>query len=226
MARLPHVTLKPAFKKIVLLAIGILLLGSAWNIGSRLFLPGASFEALLQHGIRAYREGAIDVALQRFREAEQAAPGNAVVHYLLAQALEAMGREEEAAGHYQKALELNPAEAAPRYNLAVIYRRRGERQAAIGELKSALKARPDFAGASLLLGGLYVEEGMHAEAALELERLLRNPGLDRPVVIAARNLLGRAYLGLEEKEKARLQYEEVLRLDFTNQEAREALDKL
>jgi tetratricopeptide (TPR) repeat protein len=180
---------------------------------------------LLQHGIRAYREGAIDEALLRFQEAAEKAPGDATVQYMLAQAMEAMGREDDAIAHYENTLRLNSSMAEPHYNLAVIYNRRKDPLAAMEELRLALRLHPDFIGARLMLGSLYTLEERFDEAVTELEKLFVPLNLDRSVAIPARNMLGRAYLGQEKEDLARQQWEEVLRLDPHNQEAREQLEK-
>jgi tetratricopeptide (TPR) repeat protein len=219
----PGLTLSP--KLIITIAIGLLLLGGSWNISSRNLLLNASLDALLQHGIRAYRDGAIDQALLRFQEATEKAPGDATVQYMLAQTLEAMGREDDAIAHYENTIRLNSGMAEPHYNLAVIYNRRKDPLAAIEELRLALRLHPDFIGARLMLGSLYTLEERFDEAVTELEKLFVPLNLDRSVAIPARNMLGRAYLGQEKEDLARQQWEEVLRLDPHNQEAREQLEK-
>ncbi|MDW7651239.1 MAG: tetratricopeptide repeat protein [Bacillota bacterium] len=216
----------PQLKPIIIFIIIVLLLGSAWNIGSRLFLPRASFSASLQHGIRAYREGQIDVAFARFRDAEAKKPNDASVRYMLAQSLEAMGREDEAIEEYRESLRLDPSKAAPHYNLAVIYNRRKDLPAAAEELKAALALDRNFHGARLMLGGLYLELEEYILAAEELERLARNRDMERPKEVQVRTFLARAYTGMEETQKARDEWQRVLRLDHTNEEAQEALSKL
>lgn len=217
---------KPPYKPLIFILL-VLFLGSAWNVGSRLFLPRASFNSLLQHGIRAYRSGQIDQAFAYFREAATIRPRDAAAAYMLAQSLEAMGREDEAIVHYEKTVALDPSRAAPHYNLAVIYNRRKQYDAAIDELKRALVINRSFHGARFMLGGLYLETAEYAAAADELERLLRNHRqIDRPFEIRTRTFLARAYAGMEETDKAREQWQRILRLDHTNKEAQEALDGL
>ncbi|MCW3491328.1 tetratricopeptide repeat protein [Dethiobacter alkaliphilus] len=217
---------KPPLIKIIILILIVLLLGSAWNIGSRLFLPLANFDALLQHGIRAYNEGQIDQAFLRFQQASEIRPNDATTHYMLAQSLEAMGREDEAMEHYQQTIELNPAKAAPYYNLAVIYNRRKDLPAAEAQLILALRQQRNFHGARLMLGGIYHEQEKYEEAVDELQRLLRNRDLERPLEIRARTFLARTYTAMEETQNAREQWQRILHLDHTNEEAQEALSKL
>lgn len=215
-------------KPIIFITIALLvmiLLGGAWNISSRLFFPKDTLESLLQHGIRAYRQGEIDQAFLRFQQAEQKATKDPTVHYLLAQSLETIGREDEAITHYQKALELNPRLPEPRYNLAIIYNRRKDYAAAASELKTAITIRPDFYGARYALGGVYMELEEYQSAVTELEKLT-TADLDRSFKISIHNLLGKAYLSLEDKANARQQWQAVLRLDHTNAEAQEQLEKL
>jgi len=212
-------------RKILILSLLILLVGSAWNVGSRRFWQKITLERSLSQGIAAYAEGRLDVALERFERAAVIAPSDATVRYLLAQSLEAVGREEEAANHYREALRLNPLLPAAHYNLAVIHRRRQERPAAIREVRQALLINPDFTGARLLLGGLYLEENDFASAVRELNKLVL-PRLPRDKAIDAHNLLGRAYLELQDTVQARYHFSETLRLDHTNQQAGRGLEQL
>jgi tetratricopeptide (TPR) repeat protein len=217
---------KPRLLKTVIVILFALLLGGAWNIGSRLFLPNVGFESLLKNGIHAFRSGQVDEVFAYTRDAVQQQPSSVAAHYILAQSLESMGREDEAIEHYQKVLELNPSQAAPHYNLAVIYTRRKEWEKAIAELKSALAANREFHGARFLLGGLYVEQERYGEAAEELERIIRDRSLDRPMQIQVRTLLARAYTGMGDILKAREVWQKILQLDHTNEEAQEALSEL
>jgi tetratricopeptide (TPR) repeat protein len=204
----------------------LLLLGSAWNIGSRLFFPSATFSGTLQHGIREYAEGRIDLAYAHFLRAAEMRPNDPVPHYMLAQSLEAMGREDQAIEQYQKTLRLDPQKAAPHYNLAVIYNRRKDLDAAAEELKQALIVQRNFYGARYMLSGIYLEQEKYEEAVKELDRLIFNRDLDRAEEIRIRTFLGRAYTGLEDTQKARNEWQRILRLDHTNEEAQEALSKL
>ncbi len=215
-------TEKPPVRLAVLALVAALVLVSAWNAGLRLFLPKSPFENLLRHGVKAYAEGRMDLALEHFLAAENKVPYSGLIQYLLAQTYEAMGREEDAVSRYQKAISFQPDMAEAHYNLAVIYHRRNEPEAVRQELYHALRLRPDFNGARLMLGGIYVELGMYPQAVSELEILLKKK-VDRTMVISVRNLLARAYIGQEQPQQARQQWEEVLRLDSRNQEAQEQL---
>jgi Flp pilus assembly protein TadD len=212
-------------KKILLIILLALLVGSAWNIGSRRFWQGIVFERSVRQGVTAYAEGRLDVALERFSHAVTVAPADPTVRYLMAQSLEAVGREEEAISYYREALRLNPLLPAAHYNLAVIHRRRRDRSAAMAEARRALLLNPDFTGACLLLGGLYLEEKDYSAATLELNKLVL-PRLPRDKAIDAHNLLGRAYLGLQDTVQARYHFSETLRLDHTNREAGLGLEQL
>lgn len=218
---------RPTFLRILIFILIVIFLGRAWSIGSRLFLPRVTFDSLLQHGIRSYQNGQVDQAFAYFQEATERRSSDPSAEYMLAQSLEALGREEEAIVHYRRTIELAPSQAAPYYNLAVIYNRRKDFAAAISELQQALQVNRDFHGARFMLGGLYVETEQYADAANELERVLRNhDSKDRAFEIRARSFLARAYTGMDEIAKAREQWQRVLRLDHTNQQAQEALSEL
>jgi tetratricopeptide (TPR) repeat protein len=219
----------PTHRTLVLTSIFILtliLIGSAWNTGSRLFFPGESMEVQLRHVVREYQSGRIDEAYFRLQTLERRAPKNATVQYMLGQCLEAMGREDQAIEHYEKSLRLDDRQAAPHYNLAVIHNRRQETEPAIAQLQEALMLNRNFHGARFMLAGLFLEEEKYKHAADELEDILRNRGLDRPFEIRVRLFLARAYVGTGNKLQAREQYNHVLRLDHTNQEAQDGLADL
>lgn len=218
---------RPTFLRILTFILIVIFLGRAWSIGSRLFLPRVTFDSLLQHGIRNYQSGQIDQAFAYFQEATERRMSDPGAEYMLAQSLEAMGREDEAIIHYKRTLELSPSQAAPHYNLAVIYNRRKDYTAAIAELQRAVQLNRDFQGARFMLGGLYLETEQYAEAADELERIIRARNFpDRAFEIQVRSFLARTYTGMDEIAKAREQWQSVLRLDHTNQQAQEALSEL
>lgn len=203
-----------------------ILIGSAWNTGSRLFFPGENIDRQLQHAIRDYSSGQIDEAYFRLQDIEKRAPRNAVVQYMLGQSLEAMGREDAAIEHYSNSLRLDSAQSAPHYNLAVIFNRRKQYDDAVAELQEALFINQNFHGARLMLGGLFLEQENYTGAVTELERIVRNRDLERTFEIRTRLFLARAYIGSEDNAKAREQYESVLRLDHTNEEAIQGLSDI
>lgn len=72
----------------------------------------------LAFGTQMARQGLWSEALFRFRQAERMEPSNPRIHNNIAVALEALGRFDDALGHYRKALELDPGNREAKANYA------------------------------------------------------------------------------------------------------------
>lgn len=90
-----------------------------------------SFETLIQQGVQAGQANNTELALQRFKEAGEAAPGNGLPFFLAAGELAQAGRMEEAESAYATALLMAPDMSLCRYQLGLL-------QFATGRLPLAL----------------------------------------------------------------------------------------
>ncbi|HEX8029262.1 MAG TPA: hypothetical protein VF491_12400 [Vicinamibacterales bacterium] len=79
-----------------------------------------TFDTLIQQGLHASESDNTELALQRFREAAQAVPGNGLPHFLAAGELAQTGRMQEAEGAYATAVLLAPDMAIARYQLGLL----------------------------------------------------------------------------------------------------------
>jgi Flp pilus assembly protein TadD len=96
--------------------------------------------------------GDAERALQSFQSALTLEPDNAVIHSDVGIALEALGREVQAADAYRRAADATPPFPPACYNLALIHCRRRQWQEAAGYLRRALEQAPDFQPARHQLG--------------------------------------------------------------------------
>ncbi len=92
----------------------------------------------------------------------------------LAVALQAEGRTDEAAAHYQRAIALQPDYAPAYNNLGVMQRAQGQLDAAIGTYRRALEARRDYPDAHYNLANALLEQNRPGEAAEHFEIALRS----------------------------------------------------
>lgn len=122
------------------------------------------------------RAGRAELAVEEYRRALAADPGNASTHYNLANALMKTGRSEEARKHFEEALRRRPDFGRAAFNLALALNEAGDRAGAKERLREALALMPELALAHLQLGNLLLQEGDAAgarsefEAAVEQER--------------------------------------------------------
>lgn len=90
-----------------------------------------SFDTLIQQGVQASQANNTELALQRFKEAGEVAPGNGLPFFLAAGELAQVGRMEEAENAYATALLMAPEMSLCRYQLGLL-------QFATGRLPLAL----------------------------------------------------------------------------------------
>lgn len=79
-----------------------------------------TFDTLIQQGLHASESNDTELALQRFREAAQAAPANCLPHFLAAGEFAQAGRTQEAENAYATAVLLAPDMAIARYQLGLL----------------------------------------------------------------------------------------------------------
>ncbi|MFQ5601101.1 MAG: tetratricopeptide repeat protein, partial [Candidatus Krumholzibacteriia bacterium] len=177
---------------VMLLVLGAVL---AFNdlIGIRTVQPA---HASVLEGVAYYKEGRINRAVERLREALEESPGDANAHYQLGTALEKQNRLRAAQVEYEAAGRLVPGNPKPPLAAGWVARRLGERWEARERYDRAGRLDPHNALIHLEMGTLLEELG-EVEAAREryrqalalavdphvrreASRRLERPGWDRP----------------------------------------------
>ncbi|PZU98909.1 MAG: TIGR03032 family protein [Pseudanabaena sp.] len=94
-----------------------------------------------------------------FREAIALQPDYVAAYNQLGNALQGLGKSDEAISAYRKILEINPNVAAAHCNLGSIWQIQGKYEEAIAAYQKAIELKPDFALAHRNLGGLLESQG-------------------------------------------------------------------
>jgi hypothetical protein len=100
--------------------------------------------------------------------------GSSVAYLNLGDCLSALGRREEAIGHYQSAIACDPDHASvPHVNLGDCLLALGRREEAIGHYQSAIACDPDYAPGQYWLGVALLQDGRPDEAIPHLAKAIR-----------------------------------------------------
>lgn len=93
---------------------------------------------LAEEATRAYNNGNRQLALQKFRQATEADPQNADVHFNLGTLYFEQGNFEQARNQYRRVVEINPRDATAHYYLGLTYERLGNAQQARNQYQRVL----------------------------------------------------------------------------------------
>lgn len=121
-------------------------------------------EGYFKRGVKAYRDGRLDVALVSIQNSLSLDPSRPEAHYYFAQFLESAGRDREAESEYRSTLELLSVDVKPRYNLAAIEYHSGNRFNSEAILRDIARDNPGFFGAQALLARIAEDKGFRDEA--------------------------------------------------------------
>lgn len=125
-------------------------------------------------------EAALRAALERD-------PGLASARFHLANALELLGRVEEAEGEFRRYTAQEPGDALGFYNFAVHLDKRGLLEEALLNAEQATALAPEMAGPRILRGRLLEKLGDDDGALQEAEAVMALPGIDPDGAAAWRN---------------------------------------
>lgn len=175
-----------------------------------------------ERGAAYLRDGDPTSALSAYRQAVKRDPGSAELHYGMALALAALGRQAERIESLCKALSLDPASAEARNELGVAYTEEWRYAEAESELRAAAEASPGDPSPRNNLGVLYVKLGRLAEA----EALFRRAIEDDPSAAHVHVNLGLALASLGRFEAARAALQTAKGLDSQDPKADQALSMI
>ena len=124
--------------------------------------------------------------------------------------LGSLGRHEEAVWAFKAGLDIEPGDAHALFNMALACTRTGRHDAAQLSLTRALEAEPDFSDALFVLGFVFARENS-IETPQTLEEWLATHDEDEADLPASEAcfLLTLAYLALDDRDAALLQWEDL-----------------
>lgn len=190
-------------------------------------LPAATVAVAVLLGVAAVtRNHAYRSEEAVWRDVAEKNPSSARAWANLGVALQKEKRDSEAVECYERAVSLNPNHAFAHSNWGGILTRAGKNAEAIPHLRAAATLEPDMPEMRLNLGSALAAEGRAKAMAgrfAEAESLLREAVQAMPRSVEARGNLGNVLLMQERVAEAVREYEEVLRLDPANRNARENL---
>ncbi|MBW1683633.1 MAG: tetratricopeptide repeat protein [Deltaproteobacteria bacterium] len=163
------------------------------------------------------RQGDLSGAVEHWRAALEAKPGNANTHHNLGIALTDRGQGVEAMRHFTEALRLDPGNAVTHVYLGRLLAQAGRSQEAREHLERALRLRPDLPMAREELARLADGEPAKASAS-DLQRLLEDVRT-HPDDVDALGRLGAYLESAGNYTGAIAQYRQILRLDPQHEQA-------
>jgi tetratricopeptide (TPR) repeat protein len=142
----------------------------SWMIISALFLIASvsslsAQSSVMNEGVRLFREGRFDQALDKLEQAHRIAPRNAAIENLLGITEAQLGHIDEADHHYRNAIQLDPFQSAPHKNLGFSLLSSKDLAHAEPELREASRLDPNDRFAHFYLLLLALANG-HDHAAL------------------------------------------------------------
>jgi len=187
--------------------------------------PKAKAARAVQYGLASVQAGNWPMAAKNFAEARQLFPGSPRLEGLLGVALAASGRFQEAEPHLEAGYAAVPdPDFGPLVATVALANDKPER--AIEVLQALPEDVADRPFAANRLGEAFLRLG-HFEAAIEaLKRGLSHGGEMTPDKLEGRYLLGRAYLGLGDKTKARREFERVMAYDAHYRDVESLIESL
>ncbi|MGH7531459.1 MAG: tetratricopeptide repeat protein [Gemmatimonadales bacterium] len=149
---------------------------------------GKRGDGAAERGIALYEQrdfAAAAAALDTALAAGVSAYDVELIYTVLGNALNELGRFDDAIAAHRKALEINPRFHEAWVNLGIVYRLLGEYDHAEQSYLKALELAPDYAELHASLGALYIFRDEAPRAVESLERAIR---LDRTLAVAHANL--------------------------------------
>ena len=182
-------------------------------------------EAQSNWGVALYRKNAPAEAVPHFETALRLTPESPAagdVHYNLALALAALGRQADALAHYAEAVRLKPGHADAQLNFGIALGQAGKLPEAISHLEEAVRLRPDAPAPHTNLAFALLQANRPADALVQYEQTLRL----EPQDARAHYNVGYALLAAGRAGDARPHFEAALRLQPGYTAAREMLQRL
>ena len=175
-------------------------------------------------GILAVREGRVQDAIDHYQAASKARPGWSPPLVKLGLLYDQLGRPDDAAAQFEEAIRVDPSFAVAHDSLGYLRLRQKRFDDAARHLAEAVRLDPSIAdahaslGAALQMLGRFDESIAAYQRALEFPRNAQSP--------AVRNSYGASLAQRGRTREAAAEFREALRLDPSNQDARNNLARL
>jgi Tfp pilus assembly protein PilF len=179
-------------------------------------LRGDYDESRINLGSSYIKAGRIVEAREQLETALEINPRSADAHYLIGNAYRLEGDIDKALESYRQAVRIVPAFNPARISMAIIYATGGDLAEARSILEEAVQYGEELPLVYTNLGIVFRKMGDDKQA----ERHFRKAIEAQPGCIPARLDLARLYLDRGEHDRARVEAEEVLRIDPANAQAR------
>jgi tetratricopeptide (TPR) repeat protein len=187
--------------------------------------PG-DFSANFNLGDLMMNENNPGAAVPYFHIATLADPNSAIAAGEYAVALDAHGDVYDAEQQFRRALELDPKYTDARYNLASVEARNAEWPAAANDFQEVLRGNPDHKNARERLGEvlfMWAEDLAKSGDTEHAVQRYRDSLVFRPDDPELHARLGATLSQLGRLKEAKTEFESVLRIDPTSQDAKQAL---
>ena len=165
-------------------------------------------ERTFRQGVEAYQANRLEEALRLFQQATSENPADSISFYYLGLTQQRLKSHEKAVLAFREALRLKEDSEEVHLPLGISLYSLKRREEARIELAKALRSDPTNGSAHLFLGLIYMERKQYPIAEPHFEAATLNPEL-APL---GRLNLGNLALQFHQEEKARREFEEVLRL--------------
>lgn len=179
---------------------------------------------LLKEGKSFLREGKYVKAADKFESYLKKNPKSEEANFLLAQSYESIGKTKLAIEKYRKAISINPDKAEYYYYLAINLNAIKEYRPALNELKKSISINNEMTGAKIIMAEIYTELDDFDEAVKIYKQIIK----EKPYGINLDQIyveLGRNYLFIKNTDQAKKSWQEALRINPQNLEAKELLAK-
>lgn len=185
-------------------------------------LQPANIDIYKNLGILYLHQKKLDAAKDTFRLIIEFSPQDAEAHFYLGNVYDGLKDRKQAEREFKKAIELKPDYHEALNYLGYMYVEDGRNLDEAGELIiRALEIEPENGAYIDSLGWFYFKQGKYGQALKELERASQL--LEDPVIF---DHLGDAYYKIGDAEKAKINWENSLRLDPGQDKVKEKLQGL
>ena len=179
-------------------------------------------EAWNNLGMLAAQQGRAEEAIKNFKQSLALRPAYAMAYLNLGNVYRRQRQFDKAEDSLKRALELQPDDPEINYSLGMLYAQQNQMQAASDFLNRAIALRPNYAEARNNLGIVFVRQQNFPGAEEQFKSAIQAaPQFDQSYLN-----LAHLYVMREEKDKARLVLQELIRIQPENRSAHQALESL